>query len=212
MASLKITKQNKQFYIIKFDDQIRGILNLRILRKLELVDNELTEINPDLAEIVDQEIINTAWRKFTNWIAFSERSIAKSRQYLLHIPLAQDITDILINKALEYNYLNDDRFTRLMIESLIDKRKSPIEIKHKLREHQIPAQMIDELLNELYDQETLNKIMENLVEQLYFRWEISDVNRRENKICEKLSRRGFDYHQVKEIFYRINNASKNNDQ
>jgi len=212
MFLLKIVPKSKKFYFIEFDDQIRGVLNFRSLRKLHLGEQAGTEIDQNLAEIIEQEIISSSWLKFLNWLAFQERSIAQSRQYLLHLPVAADIADILIDKACKYNYLNDERFARLLIESLIEKRKSLVEIKSKLYENLITPHLIETLLNEIYDQESQNEVLENLVEQLYFRWKLPDQKKRERKVCEYLARRGFDYHEAKNIFNRIKDDPENYDQ
>lgn len=212
MILLKIVPKSKKTYLIEFDDQIRGILSFRSLRTLHLSEQEGLEINHNLAEVIEQEITSSSWLKFLNWLAFQERSINQSRQYLLHLPLAADIVESLIDKARKYNYLNDERFARLLIESLIEKRKSLVEIKSKLYENQITTQLIDSLLHEIYDQESQNEVLENLVEQLYFRWKLPDQKKRERKVCEYLARRGFDYHEAKNIFYRINDDPENHDQ
>ncbi|MDP8220781.1 MAG: RecX family transcriptional regulator [Candidatus Stygibacter frigidus] len=212
MILLKIKQKNNRVFVIEFDDQIRGILTSKALRNLDLNNIIELEIDQDFADKIDQEIIVTIWDKFLNWLAYQERSIAKSRQYLLHLPAAADITEILIDKAAKYNYLNDERFARLLIESLIGKRKSLVEIKSKLYENHINPHLIETLLNEIYDQESQNEVLENLVEQLYFRWKLPDQKKRERKVCEYLARRGFDYHEVKNIFNRIKNASENYDQ
>jgi len=212
MILLKIKQKNNRVFVIEFDDQIRGILTSKALRNLGLDNKIELEIDQDLADKINQEIISIVWNKFLNWLAFQERSIAQSRQYLLHLPFAADIVEVLIDKASKYNYLNDERFTRLLIESLIDRKKSLAEIKSKLYEKQIPSHLINTLLYEIYDQESQNKVLENLVEQLYFRWKLSDQKKRERKVCEYLAKRGFDYHEAKNIFYRIKDDPKNYDQ
>ena len=212
MILLKIKQKNNRVFVIEFDDQIRGILTSKALRNLGLDNKIELEIDQDLADKINQEIISIVWNKFLNWLAFQERSIAQSRQYLLHLPFAADIVEVLIDKASKYNYLNDERFTRLLIESLIDRKKSLAEIKSKLYEKQIPSHLINTLLYEIYDQESQNKVLENLVEQRYFRWKLSDQKKRERKVCEYLAKRGFDYHEAKNIFYRIKDDPKNYDQ
>ncbi|MDP8210620.1 MAG: RecX family transcriptional regulator [Candidatus Stygibacter australis] len=212
MILLKIKQKNNRVFVIEFDDQIRGILTSKALRNLGLDNKIELEIDQDLADKINQEIISIVWNKFLNWLAFQERSIAQSRQYLLHLPFAADIVEVLIDKASKYNYLNDERFTRLLIESLIDRKKSLAEIKSKLYEKQIPSHLINTLLYEIYDQESQNKVLENLVEQLYFRWKLPDQKKRERKVCEYLAKRGFDYHEAKNIFYRIKDDPKNYDQ
>jgi regulatory protein len=210
MMLLRTQPKNKFSAIVEIDENIRGVLSNKALRSFSLAPQQETEIDPQLAEAIDIEISNAAWQKFLNWIAFQERAISQSRQYLLHLPLAPELAEPLVTKACQYNYLNDDRFTKLLIESLIDRSKSLPEIRNKLYEKKISPELILKYLTKLYDQDTQNQVIEKLVDQLFYRWLKLEPAKRKSKVCEYLTRRGFNYYSVNDYYQRIENAQENN--
>lgn len=212
MNLLKIRPKNNSLYYIELDEQIRGTLNFRALRKLHLKKELEIEIEQDFADAIEKEILSLAWHRLLNWLSYHEKSIAQSRKYLLFLHLAENLAETLIDKAVKLNYINNERFARLLIESLIDKNKSWAEIKSKLYEYQIPSEMTSTLLQELYDQDVQSKVLNDLVDHLCHRWNFEDIKKKEKKVCEYLARRGFDYYEAKNTFYRINNATENYDQ
>ncbi len=207
MILLRTKSKNSHSCLIEFDDEIRGVLPLRALRKLSL-DNDLEiEIDPELAHTLDDEIIIASLKRFLDWIAFQERSIGESRTYLHKFPIADDLAQKMITKAIENNYLNDHRCAQLIIESLINKSKSLPEIKNKLYEKKIAPDQIDQSLAELYDDAKQKQVLENLVIQLIRRWREFPPERRLNRICNYLVNRGFNYYDIMDI-----NSRNANDQ
>jgi len=210
MKLLRTKPKSKLSAIVEIDENIRGVLSNKTLRSLSLAPQQEIEIDPQLAETLDSEISHAAWQKFLNWLAFQERAVTQSRQYLLHLPLAPELAESLITKACQYNYLNDERFTKLLIESLIERLKSFPEIKNKLYEKKLPPQLIQKYLTELYDQNTQNQVLEKLVDQLFHRWLKLEPDKRKAKVCEYLTRRGFNYYTINDFYQRIENAPENN--
>ncbi len=202
MILLRTKSKNSHSCLIEFDDEIRGVLPLRTLRKLSL-DNDLEiEIDTELAHALDDEIIIASLKRFLDWIAFQERSIGESRIYLHKLPIADDLAQKMISKAIENNYLNDHRCTQLLIESLIDKSKSLPEIKNKLFEKKITPDLIEQSLAELYDDDKQKQVLENLVIQLIRRWSEYTPERRLNHICNYLVNRGFNYYDIMDFYAR----------
>lgn len=207
---LRTKPKSKFSALVEIDEQILGVLSNKALRNFSLLPDQEIQIEPDLAEALKTQIVSDAWLKFLDWLAFQERTVSQSRMHLTHLPLAPDIVEDFIDKACRYNYLNDERFAILLIESLIERAKSLPEIKNKLYEKKIPPLLIDKFLFQIYDQETQYQVLEKLVDQFYQRWQNLEPEKRKTKVCEYLARRGFNYYKVIEMYQRIENAQENN--
>jgi regulatory protein len=211
MLLLKTRAKNKSTSFIEIDEKIRGVLPDRTLRNFSIPGNTDITIESSVAAALDAEIIAYAWSRFLKWLAFQERSVDLSRQYLLQFPLAEDLAENLIDLAKKNNYLNDERFTQLAIESYIEKNKSRMEIKSKLYEKQLPMPLIERYLSSLYDEKAQDMILSNQVMRLYERWRSLDPQEIERKVCDSLAKRGFNYYEVQKYCQRMNNEKEDYD-
>lgn len=113
----------------------------------------------------------------------------KLRQRKFSTPI-EDVLDQLE----EYNIINDNRYTDLLVDELIEKQKSKKYINAKLYSKGISYQLIKEVLFEKYTYEIEAEIVKNLIFLIKLR---KDPSR--DEIIRSLVNRGFDYSVINDI-------------
>jgi SOS response regulatory protein OraA/RecX len=189
---------------VELDEQLRGNLPQRVLRKYHIETGTEVAIEQQLADKLNDEIYAYAWNKLLNWLASQERSIGESRQFLKKNYIAPDLIDQLIQKAESADYLNDERYAELLIEYLAEKGKSFFEVKNKMMEKHLSTSLIESKLQEHYDPEKQRQVLESEVKKLSEIWQLYAPENRKKKISKRLLRRGYNFHEIEEFFYKYN--------
>lgn len=151
----KITQQKKlreRFNLFvdgKFEVGIDGSLITKY--DINVGDEYTDELKLNLE---NDDRIEMAYTGLLNFIAFRERCEHEVREWLFKKKY-QDLSDELISRLKERNYLNDERFTRLFIRDRVKiKGWGPIRLRHQLNAKRIEKQTIEaeiESIREEYD-------------------------------------------------------------
>lgn len=204
---MKLTKKSKTIVIINLDEENWGILPTKSLAflHLSLYSEEpfqnfyLDEIPLDETQQnrVLTEIEKYAWDRFLNYLSLRDHSTYECKTYLKTLYLHYSIIEKFIEKALGYNYLNEARFTELFVESYLDKGKSEIEIKNKLREKRVDPALINETLSLLNTPDKKEAVLMENFNKAVRRFSRFPEKERKKKIINYLYRKGFSYFEVK---------------
>lgn len=146
------------------------------------------------------------YNKSLRYLSYRPRSEKEIRDYIKKCAkdLDSSITEKIISKLKEYNFLNDENFAKLWIEQRTNfKPKSLRVIKMELAQKGIKKELIEDMI---YDLRFKNKDLESvkkLIEKRITRYE----NLEKQEIYEKLGRflagKGFDYDTIKEALSRF---------
>ncbi len=194
----RIKNKTKTIFVIQADNDIWGILPIKILHFFSLLPEKEVELSCENEAKLFSEIEKFAWDKLLNFLSFRERSIWECNNFLSQLPLKSEIAEKLISKAVSMNFVNDKRFAEIYTESLIIKEKSLTEIKNKLFVKHINKKIIDEVLKIQYSAEKKDEIIKENVKKTLSRYSRFSKKEKLEKCLNYLTRRGFSYWEVKE--------------
>jgi SOS response regulatory protein OraA/RecX len=178
--------------LIKFDNSVWGTIPEKALRTLFHYQVGSYDISDSEAQALQDELLHTAWNKLLDWLSRQERSSYECKAYFKKFQYHQSIADTCIKEALSKHYIDDERYCRLLIESLLARDKSLMQIKGKLIEKRLPTSLWEPILNELYQPETKKSIIQTQAEKAYQRFCTLDKNTCYEKCLTALYRKGFD--------------------
>ncbi|HNX00793.1 MAG TPA: regulatory protein RecX [Candidatus Cloacimonadota bacterium] len=204
MKHLKIVSKpgSKNQYIIKVEDITWGILSRRIL--LSYIGNELElDVDDGLLEEIRSEIRKSTWHLFLDYLALRERSVSECRQYLKRWKITGEMSEELIQKAIDKGYINNKRYAELLVSSLAERGKSRNEIKAKLRIAGIDAGTATDALKENLSSKEEGRILKETALKVLGKYKDIPERERFHKCMEYLVRRGFSYEASKEVLYRL---------
>ncbi|MDD4308744.1 MAG: regulatory protein RecX [Candidatus Cloacimonetes bacterium] len=111
---------------------------------------------------------------------------------------------ILINQIIsEYQklkYLDDSRFVKILISSLIERRKSKTHIITKLHELHLPSALWRETLNDMYIPDNSLEYVKESILKLKIRYHELPEYKQKEKIFASLMRKGFDLEVINEAW------------
>jgi regulatory protein len=213
MPLLKLKKLNSRNYLILIDDVPQGVMTARGLGELNLSaclygcpEVSLEEHQIDL---IRAEISNYAWKRLLDWLALQERSLKESRQFLDKLFLSEELAEPLLLKAQKCNYINDERFAELYIESLSNSGKSLLEIKNKLFLKLDDLDSIEVWLNKYYYQQQQKDSLIMNLKKLLSRWQYLEAKQQRLKILNYLTRRGFSYSEIMDALADLEDNNEN---
>ena len=196
---IKLRKKSSTLFLVLEDNDPWGILPVKILHFFSLLPEVETEINAEIRQKLAVEIKKFAWNRLLNYLAYRERSIKEARTYLQQLPLREDLVEILISKAISYNYINEKRFCELYITDLQNKFKSRKEIIDRLRIKGISGSILNESLEEHFNNEKEEEAIKILYRKAKTRYHADNKFKQQQKILNYLTRKGFSYWRVKEM-------------
>lgn len=192
--------------IVSIEDSVWGTLPDSVLQTLfsgfSYTENSF-EISVAEADRIRGELQNIAWNKLVDWLAQQEHSTVESKDYLKRHQFHSTIIGHCLSEALEKDYLNDERYCRLLIESLYMRQKSPVQIKSKLIEKRMPSSLWQPLLQELSSPEQADSILETQAQSIITRYASLEGRARFEKCLTALYRKGFDLETTKEVLHRL---------
>jgi SOS response regulatory protein OraA/RecX len=180
--------------IVFIDNSVWGTISDSLLRTLYAdfnYNNSTFEITEADAETIRAELQNYAWAKLVDWLARQEHSTTEVKEYLKRYKFHPSILEYCLSQALEMDYVNDERYCRLLIESLLARQKSPVQIKSKLIEKRLPSSLWKPILDELSSPEQATSILETQAEIITHRYASLERKARFEKCLTALYRKGF---------------------
>lgn len=189
--------------LIKIENSVWGTLSEKVLRTFFHYHIGSVEITDSEAKFLREELQRTAWNKLLDWLARQEHSALESRVYLKKHQFHSSIIELCITEALKKNYIDDARYCRLLIESLLNRQKSPFQIKTKMIEKRLPANIWGPILEELSVPEEQKSILRTQAEKAYQRYHKLEKRECYDKCLTALYRKGFDMDDAREVLAAI---------
>ncbi len=188
-----------RFCLIKIDNSVWGSLSEKALRTLFHYRIGSTEITESEARFLQDELLRAAWNKLLDWLAKQERSTSESKEYLSRHHFHQSIIAQCIEEALKKSFIDDARYCRLLIESLLEREKSPMQIKSKLVEKRLPTSLWEPILEELTSPQLQRSIIRTQAEKTYLRYRHLDKRECYEKCLTALYRKGFALDDIRDV-------------
>ncbi len=185
--------------LIKIDDSVWGSLSEKALRTLFHYHTGSFDITESEAAFLQDELLRASWGKLQDWLARQDHPAAECRLYLKRFSFHPSIIDKCIREGLERNFINDKRYCRLLIESLIQRQKSPQQIKTKLIEKKLPASLWEPLLQEIYQPADKQSALLEQAQKIYLRYKDLESRACYEKCLTSLYRKGFDLDDARDV-------------
>ncbi len=189
--------------LIKIEISVWGTLPEKVLRTLFHYHIGSIDITDSEAKFLQDELQRTAWKKLLDWLSRQEHSVLESKSYLKKYQFHSSIIELCISEALKKNYIDDTRYCRMLIESLLIRQKSPFQIKTKMIEKRLPANMWEPILEELSVPEEQKSILKTQAEKAFQRYCRLDQRDCYDKCLSALYRKGFDMDDARDVLIKI---------
>ncbi|PKN71982.1 MAG: hypothetical protein CVU50_09335 [Candidatus Cloacimonetes bacterium HGW-Cloacimonetes-3] len=176
---------------ILIDNVSWGVLSDRTLLPLYPLPFE-GEINTDAFDELYGLIEKQSREQLLKYLADSEHSSSQCRDYLKRKHVHPSISGKIVTDYLERKYIDDARFVRILISSLVERRKSRTHIVHKLRELSLPSALWEDVLAELYNPEDSLEALKEMVLKLRLQHRELPLPKQKEKVFTSLFRKGFD--------------------
>jgi len=189
--------------LIKIDDSVWGTMPEKVLRTLHYYQTGSRKVTESEADILLNELLRIAWNKLTEWLSRQEHSVQDSKDYLHKFNFHDSIIEKCITEALKKSYIDDKRYCELLIKSLIERKKSMMQIKSKLIEKHMPSSLWEPIIQtlDLADIEADN--LREQAKKAYLRYRHLDKRECYEKCLTTLFRKGFDLDKSRDVLVRI---------
>ncbi|MBE6719662.1 MAG: regulatory protein RecX [Ruminococcaceae bacterium] len=161
-----------------------------------------TDIDEDeWQNLVEKINVKKAVNKCYDLLSRRDHSIKELRTKLLRT-VDENSAEIAINRMIEYGYLDDEKFAKVLIKHLRDDKKmSSSFIKKEMYARGISS----DIINELFEEEEIDNTSSvcELILTKYARKLTQEGGK--DKVFAALMRKGFSYSDIKEAFYLIEN-------
>ncbi|MCF7792899.1 MAG: RecX family transcriptional regulator [Candidatus Cloacimonetes bacterium] len=197
---MKVRTKNKTktIFIVSIDEEIWGTLPARVLRFFSILPDRENDI-PDIkkADIINEiEIFN--WDKLLNFLAYRERSIWECKNFLKQQFLPSQLIEKLLKKAVEKNFVNDERFAEMYVQDLTSKNKNERQIRSKLIAKHIPENVAEKVISENFSVKNKEQVLSVNYQKAVSKFYSLPTQKRKEKILNYLTRKGFSYWDVKQ--------------
>ncbi len=195
---MKITKvqkrNNRRLYDIYIDDELNfSVSSKKIIEKFGLEQG--CTFQPDEFITLKKEIERyEAELILLNYLKYRFRSKKEIIQKLKSKKISQTTIDILVQQYEEKGFINDENFAESLVLDLISRRpQGTYAIKQKLRQKGIDNEVIQQLADQYFSNDTEYEMAKRALSKLKSRYMKYEGVERRNKALAFLQRKGFSY-------------------
>ncbi|HOQ82639.1 MAG TPA: regulatory protein RecX [Candidatus Syntrophosphaera thermopropionivorans] len=199
---LRISSKNKYLATIELEDLSRGILPIKQISSLYPSDYE-GEISESEANQIIKMLEDYAFNLLVKYLAKEEHSQYQCVLYLQRKGFCPEIIQNAVNRCLNLNYINDQRFAELLISSYINRKASKRAIIAKLSANRIPINIWKPILEKLYTEEEKNSNLEELLNKYYLAHKDLPPEKLKERAFGYLYRKGFDPDDIREAIENL---------
>lgn len=200
--NLRTKQLNSRSVLVVLDDTEWGTLpTKRLLSFLPGNPPEGVEID-DPAEIVAL-IRQTAWNRLQHFLAIRERNRRECDTHLRQAHLHPELRRELIDKAIEYGYLDDRRYTGMIVRVSLGRGVSSRMIRYQLNRAGIDAALVEEVLREEMPDDTADTIRREHIDRLRRKYARDDARTRYRKTLAALYRLGYAWDEIQDDLQRM---------
>lgn len=185
----KLKFGKKSIYIIKVENEVWGILSKKILHTFSQDEN--WDMKKEEVSLLAEQIEKYAFDKVLRYLTYRERSTKEVQNYLDNLPLKSGFSEKIIDKILSYNYLNDERFCKIFISSLISKNKSKREIYQKLLQKGIDKKVAEHHLFQDYSSDIEDRVIMQQLDKAIRKYTKYNQSEKKRRCYNYLTRKGF---------------------
>lgn len=202
ITSVERQQKNKHRYNIFINDVFALSVHEDMLVKYRLLKGEQIE-TANICEIVRADELHVAYLKAIRFLSIRPRSTYEMKVKLKQLGYDPDVIQITLDKLFQLNYLNDEEYTKNIVEQKIHyQKKGRLLIKQELKQKGVPTEHISRFLDGVDNEEEFQIAMQLASKK----WENSfgDEITRKRKLIGFLLRRGYSSTIVQQIVRKLN--------
>lgn len=196
----KITRQKKNVerYNIYLDESYAFSVDESVLIKHQLTKGKVLETF-DMDDLIYEDEVRKAFSSALNYLSYRMRSEQEVKTKLLENGFGEAVALEAIRKLLDYNYLNDEEFSKALVST--EKRsskKGPTAIKQSLKKKGI-AEETQQTVLDTYSEEEQLEIAKGLADKVMRTGSKLTPSQQKRKIQDMLARKGFSFAISKQV-------------
>ena len=193
ITKIEQQKKDKHRYNIYLDDEFafglyeESIIDFGLRKGVELDENKINEIR-----IYDE--YNFARKVAFRFLSYRQRSVSEIIKRLKKEEISEGTIDKVINYLKDLKFLDDEKFSKLLIESKT--RKRPIGrrlLTMKLMEKGVEKEIIDKSITENYSDEQEIEAAKRVLEKYLKKVKAENDFEKRKKCFQHLLMRGFNF-------------------
>lgn len=196
MTVTKIEAVTKTRYKVYVDEQFAFVLYKGELSRYKVAVGE--EITPEIYdEILEEVVVKRAKLRALHLLNSMGRTEMQLRKKLKESDYTEDIVEEAIKYVKSFGYVNDTEYARSFILNRKDK-KSKKELYMLLTQKGLPTEVLDEVFEEVYDDESSKEAICKILKKKNFDPETADRIQTQ-KMLAYLTRKGFSYDDIRQV-------------
>lgn len=203
ITKIELQKKNKNRASIYIDDEFAFGVHVNVVYDFGLKSG--MEIDEDLKQkILSSDAVKQARLYAVKLIDYRPRCEAEVRKKMKEKGFGQADTDETVEYLKENNFLNDEKFARLYIESKLDIKKWGLNrIGYQLHALGVSGDTIDKCLNEYRDSTDEYATALALAEKKLSSLTKDDREARYRKLSGFLGRKGYSYDVISRVIHEL---------
>jgi len=185
-------KNNNERYNLYLDEKYAFSLDEAVLIKYQLSKGKVIE-EFTLDEIVFDDEVRKAFNKAINFLSYRMRSEYEVKQKLLQNEFGEAVILEAIRKLYEYGFLNDESFTKALVETQKkNSKKGPTAIRQELKKKGIEKDLQEKVLGNYSEEEQVD-IARTLAEKIINQNQDKTPRQIKQKVQDTLQRKGYNF-------------------
>ena len=206
ISALQIQKRNKERVNVFVDEEYTFAVTINValgLRKGQYLSDT------DIEQLIEGDERDKAYSQAVHFLGFRPRSQAEVSQRLREKGYSAGAIEHTVQRLLEQNYLNDEEFARYWLDNREQfKPRGARALRYELRQKGISDQAIEAVLSDLDEEASAWAAAEKKLHQ----WQHLPEDQLKKKLMGFLSRRGFGYSVVDQVWQNIQTRLTDSDQ
>ena len=196
IISIKPQRSKNRFNIILESGDVFGISG-DVLVSSKLSEGKYLS-DKELDKITNDEVHQKIKEKVLHLLSFRARSRFEIYTRLLRKGFDRSKISNVINELEENGYIDDKEFSKMYATHLIrSKLLGKIAVKYQFKKHQIPSDILDPILNELYIKYPIEELIKRII--LKKEHKLSPELIKDKKLIDRIKRKGYSWGEITSV-------------
>jgi SOS response regulatory protein OraA/RecX len=187
-----VSSRKKNLYKIYHNDEFLGCVPQKLIPAEYFLQTDIP-VPDDFIQGIKDWVYKNACEKLLDYLAKMERTVYDCKIYLKKLGIPDSVIAPVVKEAEDKKWVSDKRYAELYTEDAISMGRSPLDIKHKLKQKRISPAIINKAVDKLFNQETQDELIEGLIDKMLANTASLSPRKQFEKIATALYRKGFQY-------------------
>ena len=186
-----------------FDDgSVFGISEDVFLSNKLIIGSEISE--DSFEELVNDELQVKVYNSALRFLGYRMRSCAEMKQRLTEKNYPKNIIEETVNKLLRIGYLNDKEFAEAFAHDKVRSKKiGPVTLRMELIPHKIDSDILENVINQVYERYPISDLIKQLLNKKKIQFGMKLELKTKKRIQDLLIRKGFSWNEISAVFTEL---------